>query len=214
MKLNWIEKMVVNSLPRAVFQRQATGRRLRRMGGCVEGAAALEVGCGRGVGIGIILDLFGADRVDAVDLDPDMVRLARRRFRDGQGRVRLWVGSAAALPVRDGVYDAVFDFGIIHHVGAWREALREIHRVLRPGGRLYVEEIQRRFIVHPFWRRIFRHPQNDRFDHRQLIQALSACGFEIIADAALLDVFSWVAAVKPLPSSRGEMPGGRPGAPP
>ncbi len=202
MKLNWMEWMVVNSLPRALFQRLVTGRRLRRMGGRTEGLTALEVGCGRGVGIGIIRSLFGARQVDGFDLDPGMVRLSVRRHRGAGGRVRLWVGNAAALPVRDEVYDAVFDFGIIHHVGPWREAFQEIYRVLRPGGRLYVEEIQRRFIVHPFWRRIFRHPQEDRFDHGQLVQALDACGFEVISDAEMLDAFSWVAAVKPPAAGR------------
>lgn len=196
MKLNIMERMVVNSLPRAMFQRHVTGRLLRRMGGRSSGAAALEIGCGRGVGIGVVRELFDADRVDAFDLDPYMVRLSRMRFLKERDRVRLWVGNATALPVKNGVYDAVFDFGIIHHVRVWREAFQEIHRVLRPGGRLYVEEIQRRFIVHPVWRRVFDHPQTDRFDHRELIEALTACGFEVLDDVRLFEVFSWVAARK------------------
>jgi len=44
------------------------------MGGAAQGATALELGCGRGVGTELVLDVFGAAHVDAFDLDPEMVR--------------------------------------------------------------------------------------------------------------------------------------------
>jgi ubiquinone/menaquinone biosynthesis C-methylase UbiE len=46
-----------------------------------------------------------------------------------------------AIAVPDSRYDAVFDFGIIHHVPDWRAAVAEVARVLRPQGRFYAEEV-------------------------------------------------------------------------
>jgi ubiquinone/menaquinone biosynthesis C-methylase UbiE len=109
------------------------------MGGVVPGPHALEVGCGRGVGIEIILDTYRAVRVDGFDLDPRMVRKARVRVEREGDRVSLWLRDATAIPIEDSRYDAVFDFAIIHHIPDWCAAIREIHRVFRPGGRFYAE---------------------------------------------------------------------------
>lgn len=105
------------------------------MAGLMPGGRALEIGCGRGVGTGLVLDLFGADAVDAFDLDPRMITRARRRLRGKSRPVRLWVADATAIPVPSDTYDAVFDFAIIHHVPDWRRAVHEVARVLKPGGR-------------------------------------------------------------------------------
>ena len=135
MLLNRVEKAMMNNPVRAAFQRRLEGRMLFEMGGPMRGGLALEVGCGRGVGTQIILDRFKAERVHAFDLDPDMVDLARRRLRKHGDAVRLWAGTVTQIDAPDDTYDAVFDFGIIHHVPDWRSALTEIHRVLKPGGR-------------------------------------------------------------------------------
>ena len=70
MKLNRIEKLLMNNPIRSRLQRREA-ETLLEMGEPMDGGRALEVGCGRGVGTEIILDLFGASRVDAFDLDPD-----------------------------------------------------------------------------------------------------------------------------------------------
>lgn len=197
MLLNRIEKAMMNNPVRAALQRHFEAPRLRAMGGPAPGATVLEVGCGRGVGTGLILDLFQAGRVDAVDLDPGMVALARERLASRGARVRLWAGDAARIDAPDGAYDAVFDFGIIHHVPAWRDALREVHRVLRPGGRFYAEEVLARFIEHPLWRRLLEHPRHDRFDRETFHAALEVQGFHVLASRELFGQFAWFVADKP-----------------
>ncbi|MHC1764565.1 MAG: methyltransferase domain-containing protein [Verrucomicrobiia bacterium] len=67
------------------------------MGGPLLGGRALEIGCGRGVGVEIILDVFGAATVDAFDLDPRMIAVARRRLARRGQKVRLWLDDAAAI---------------------------------------------------------------------------------------------------------------------
>jgi ubiquinone/menaquinone biosynthesis C-methylase UbiE len=117
--------------------------------------------------------------VDAVDLDPAMVERARRRLAGyGAGRVRLAVGSVTdlreAVGARDGSYDAVFDFGIIHHVEDWRAALAETARVLRPGGRFFFEEVTATALARPSYRLLFDHPADDRFTAGEFLAA--ECG--------------------------------------
>ena len=197
MLLNRVEYALMNSPVRAAIQRHIEARRLLRMGGVLSGGCALELGCGRGIGCELILDLFGADSVDAFDLDPRMVALARRRLARHGSRVRLWVGDASAIGAADAAYDAVFDFGIIHHVPDWRRVLAEVHRVLKPGGRFYGEEVLRRFIVHPVTRRLLDHPLHDRFDSLAFARELKASGLEPLATEELWGSFAWFTARKP-----------------
>ena len=201
MLLNRVEYALMNNPLRAAIQRYYEARRLLRMGGPMRGGRALEVGCGRGVGSELILDLFGAGSVDAFDLDPRMVVQAKRRLAQHGSRVRVWVGDAAAVDAPDASYDAVFDFGIIHHVPDWRRALAEVHRVLKPGGRFYSEEVLRRFIVHPVTRRFLDHPLDDRFDSAGFARELNELGLELDATEELWGLFAWFSARKPAAAS-------------
>ena len=196
MLLNRLEFALMNNPARAALQRHFEARRLLRMGGPMRGGRALEIGCGRGVGTDLIFDVFGADAVDAFDLDPRMVARARQRLRSRGRQVRLWVGDATAIPVADGAYDAVFDFGIIHHVPDWRLALREVARVLKPGGRFYAEEALGAFIGHPIVRRLFEHPRADRFDARTFRAGLATAGLVPQATSELSKAFAWFVASK------------------
>ncbi len=194
MILNRLEFLMMNNPVRACIQRHFEAPRFERMGARLPGGYALEIGCGRGVGAEIILNRFGAARVDAIDLDPKMIQLARKRLK---GRpVRLWVGDATHLDTEDATYDAVFDFGIVHHIPNWREALSEIWRVLKPGGGLYAEEALRDIISQRLCRALFDHPWDDPFDHEQFIAALRQTGFQIVATKQMWKRFGWYFARK------------------
>lgn len=196
MLLNRAEYALMNNPVRAAIQKHLEARRLLRMGGPMSGGRALELGCGRGVGTELILDRFGADSVDAFDLDPSMVALARKRLAPRGSRVRVWVGDAGAVSAPEASYDAVFDFGIIHHVPDWRRVLTEVHRVLKPGGQFYAEEVLRRFIVHPITRRLLEHPLKDRFDSPGFVRELQASGLQLLATEELWGSFAWFTARK------------------
>jgi ubiquinone/menaquinone biosynthesis C-methylase UbiE len=195
MRLNRLEFALMNNPVRAAIQRHYEARHFLQMAGPMRGGHALEIGCGRGVGTELILDLFGADRVDAFDLDPRMVVRARTRLRQRGPRARLWVGDATAIPVADATYDAVFDFGIVHHVPQWRRALREARRVLKPGGRLYAEEVLAPFIDHPVMKRLLDHPRADRFDAAAFEAGLGEAGFRILQSRHLGSAMAWFTAV-------------------
>jgi demethylmenaquinone methyltransferase/2-methoxy-6-polyprenyl-1,4-benzoquinol methylase len=95
-----------------------------------------------------------------VDLSHGMlVRGASKLARDGAGRRgRLVGGDGERLPVRDGLFDgALVAFGI-RNVGDVRAALREVVRVLRPGGRFVVLEFSMpKGLVGTAYRFYFRH---------------------------------------------------------
>jgi ubiquinone/menaquinone biosynthesis C-methylase UbiE len=194
MILNRLEFLLMNNPFRAFLQRHFEAPRLATMGGPMPGGYALEIGCGRGVGTEIILDRFGATRVDAVDLDPRMIRRAKKRLEHRPARV--WVADATCLDVDDSIYDAAFDFGIIHHIPDWRKALREIWRVLKPGGRFYAEEALRDIISQRLCRALFDHPWTNPFDHEQFIAALRQTGFQMVASQQIWNRFGWYVTQK------------------
>lgn len=198
MLLNRFETVLMNNPARAAIQRTYEAGKLLRLGGPAPGGRVLEVGCGRGVGTEILLRRFRAETVDAFDLDPAMVERARRRLSRYAGRVHLFQGDVEAIPAQSGTYDAVFDFGIIHHVPAWRRALREIFRVLRPGGRFYAEEVLRGMLERSLVRRFLAHPATDRFDQVAFEGALGQAGFRLVASDTLGKSFGWFVADKPL----------------
>jgi ubiquinone/menaquinone biosynthesis C-methylase UbiE len=108
-----------------------------------DGERLLEIGCGPGrTLVELAARVAPAGHVDAVDLSPEMVRLARRRLgQAGLGGVaRAYEGDARRLPFADGSFDGVlmsFTLELFDAVDR-RVVLAEARRVLRPAGRLVV----------------------------------------------------------------------------
>lgn len=197
MKLNFWERFFILSPLRPLVQRHLEARQLFQMGGQLNGGLALEIGCGPGWGIVLIDTVFGADEIHAFDMDRSMVMRAGRRNDRRASTIGLWAGNVRQIPAPDGSYDAVFNFGVIHHVVDWRAALGEVFRVLKPGGRFYCEEILKHYITHPFWGRLMVHPQYDRFDGATLTAALEKTGFKVRRAREMGDLYVWVIADKP-----------------
>lgn len=114
---------------------------LERRGIDLKGAAIMDAGCGSGYSTALILDRFKPSRLIAFDLMPEQIMLANKR---GLGK-SFHVGDATRMDAQDASCDAVFIFGILHHIPAWREALSETSRVLKPGGVMLLEEPHYRF---------------------------------------------------------------------
>jgi SAM-dependent methyltransferase len=94
-------------------------------------ATCLEIGCGQGALARLLVEHFGA-HVVATDFDPRQVATAQERLGDLDGMVEFRAVDARAMPFGDAKFDAVFSFGVLHHIlRGWRQAVAETARVLR-----------------------------------------------------------------------------------
>ncbi|MFF4043391.1 MULTISPECIES: class I SAM-dependent methyltransferase [unclassified Streptomyces] len=101
--------------------------------GLRQGDRVLDAGCGTGRALAPLRAAVGPSGVVAgVDLTPAMLQAAVRAGRHQVGRLLL--ADVAALPLRSGSMDAVFAAGLIAHLPKPSENLRELVRVVRPGG--------------------------------------------------------------------------------
>jgi SAM-dependent methyltransferase len=101
----------------------------------LRGAEVLEIGLGYGT-LSSALMARGCS-YHGVDIAEGPVEMARHRWRLAGGAdaaERVVRGSALALPFEDRRFDHVFAIGCLHHTGNLPLAVREVHRVLRPGG--------------------------------------------------------------------------------
>jgi arsenite methyltransferase len=109
--------------------------------GASPGDRVLDVGCGPGFYCAELLDQVGPEgSVVGVDPSPAMLALAAGRC-EGRGDIRLLDGDARALPVPDGAFDGAICVQVLEYVEAATEALAEIRRALRPGGRIVVWDV-------------------------------------------------------------------------
>lgn len=176
--MNRADTLLMNNPARARLQRAYEVPLLQRLGAAFGGCEVVEIGCGRGVGTQLMLERMGAAHVSALDLDPAMVDRARRRLSRFGARVDVQVGDACHLPLDDESVDAVVDFGIIHDVPAWREAVAEAVRVLRPGGQFVFEEVTRHALQRRSYRTFLEHPEHDRFSAEEFVTELERHGFD------------------------------------
>jgi SAM-dependent methyltransferase len=100
------------------------------------GLKVLEIGCGLGTD-GAQFAAAGADYT-GVDLTEAAVALARGRFELFDLAGKLQTADAENLDFPDESFDLVYSHGVLHHTPDTAKAIREVHRVLRPGGRAVV----------------------------------------------------------------------------
>ncbi len=108
--------------------------------GVVAGKIAADIGAGSGfVTEGL---LRRGLRVIAVDRSEAMLEEMRRKFGKG-GAVEYRIGDAESLPLEDRSVDYVFANMFLHHVESPLAALREMARIVKPGGRLVITDLDR-----------------------------------------------------------------------
>ncbi|MBY4274010.1 methyltransferase domain-containing protein [Rhodococcus fascians] len=96
---------------------------------------ALELGCGTGFFLLNLMQAGIADKGSVTDLSPGMVKVALRNAEhlglDVDGRV----ADAETIPYDDDTFDLVVGHAVLHHIPDVEQSLREVLRVLKPGGR-------------------------------------------------------------------------------
>jgi len=106
----------------------------------------LDLGCGTGTHFDWIANLIGPEgRIVGLDPDPENLAKARERIANAsyRDRVELIQGRLTErLPFDDGTFDIVWCAGSLQYVPTPVEAIREMMRVVRPGGRVAVQDVE------------------------------------------------------------------------
>lgn len=146
------------------------------------GETVLEIGAGMGAAM-VVAAQSGASVV-AVDPTPYMRRIMRlRRVAMPKGRrVQIIEGAAEQLPAASSTVDAVWSVNTMHHWGDMERAIREIHRVLKPGGRVLLLDEDFENSAHPahaeFTKRRAKHGHHfTEIDPVAVAQSLRGLGF-------------------------------------
>lgn len=149
-------------------------RRTRERFGASPGERLIDLGCGPGLLAVELAEAVGPDgHVTAIDPSAPMRGVASEEAATRQlsDRVTVQDGSATDIPVPTGSVDGVAVVQVLEHVGDVPAALGEIHRVLRPGGRVLIIDTDWRSCVWhsadperterviAAWRSRFHHPQ-------------------------------------------------------
>ena len=118
--------------------------------GAVRGRDVLEMGCGSGFASQLFAEA-GA-RVTAVDLTDWAIETTRQRMRAFGLDAIVQQADGERLPFADASFDVVFSWGVIHHTTDMDQALRELVRVLRPGGTLVLMVYHRHSLFYAFYK--------------------------------------------------------------
>ncbi|MFD5624887.1 class I SAM-dependent methyltransferase [Streptomyces sp. NPDC127072] len=137
--------------------------------GLREGGRVLDAGCGTGRALPPLRAAVGPSGVVlGADLTPAMLKAATEAGRDREGQLLL--ADVARLPLRTDSLDAVFAAGLIAHLPNPAENLRELARVVRPGGTLALfHPIGRAALAARQGRRITPDDQRDEANLRPLL---------------------------------------------
>src|SRR6266542_4315200 len=101
-----------------------------------QGASLLEVGCG--MGTDLLQFARGGANVTGVDLTPRSIEISRQHLSVYDERGDFAISDCETLPFADDSFDVVYSNGVLHHTPNTAGAVREVHRVLRPGGQARV----------------------------------------------------------------------------
>ncbi|MBW2541927.1 MAG: methyltransferase domain-containing protein [Deltaproteobacteria bacterium] len=163
--------------------------RIDREAAGLRGKHLLEIGCG--MGFDSLEFLKRGVRVTATDLTPAAVEFAKRHFEiEGVEPEDVRVENGLALSFPDETFDAVWSNGVLHATGDTALAIREVRRVLKPGGRAIISHFYRKpswmWTLHRFGRENIEYQEEDppvnEFYSESEIEAMFE-GFEIIETA-------------------------------
>ncbi len=160
------------------------------------GKSILEVGCGAGYGIVQIYKSFNPKEYFAFDINQKMVSLSTAKVKKEKLPVQVFLGDVKETKLPSNKFDVVFVFTVLHHVEGWRDALKEINRVLKPKGLLLINEINDRSLN--WFERYLKviHPKKAHFSWHMFTQGLVAADFVILREFKFLRDLGFFLCIK------------------
>jgi ubiquinone/menaquinone biosynthesis C-methylase UbiE len=151
------------------------------LAGISTGESVLDVGCGTGtLAIEAKRRVGESGKVHGIDPSPEMIARAKKKARKAALDLTFDTAAIEAIPFPDATFDVVLSTVMLHHLPdeARHQGIREIRRVLKPGGRLFAVDFggakSEKHI------RIARHSNHAHFDIRQLIPELNEAGLRAV----------------------------------
>ncbi len=187
-EMHWFEKWAVNSFSRFYLRSYLLPRLLALLEAPLKGRG-LALGPGVGRETLALAEKFPEPTLTGVDCDPDQVERARHNLASRPAlspRVTFHRGDATTLSFPAGTFDFAYELNVLHHIRDYRSAIREVHRVLKPGGRFFLQDLSRHFFL-PGLRQLF--PPESLFTRAELVQQLAAAGFTVETAAGRAVVF-------------------------
>ena len=142
MKLTSPEKLLIRSQLRTYMLHKFEAPRVLSKLSISEGNVCLDIGCGNGVGALLLNQYLDCEKIVGIDVDSDMVAAAQQYI----SHPPKWAQSIRTDNIEficedvtrstfpDSHFDAVFLFGVLHHIKEWKKLISEVCRILKADG--------------------------------------------------------------------------------
>jgi ubiquinone/menaquinone biosynthesis C-methylase UbiE len=173
--------------------------RLLKWWGLTDGMSVIDVGAGPGFVTGELLDAFPTSRITALEIDPVMIERAEKYLSTKDtARLDILKGSVMATGLPDDSFDFAIARYLLQHLPDPVGAAREVHRILKPGGKFVVldvdddehlwvpEDPPELKAMDERWRAEHSAKGGDRFIGRKLLRILQQAGFRNCTIEALV----------------------------
>ncbi|PID59604.1 MAG: SAM-dependent methyltransferase [Ignavibacteriae bacterium] len=186
MKLNKMEFMAMNNPIRRFSQKNIEFKRFKeyilKQKVTLLNSTILDAGCGSGFSSKLISNNFSPKELIAFDYMPEQIEIAKKK----NPYAKYYIDDITNISQPTEKFDATFVFGILHHVPNWRQAIKELYRVIKTGGHLFICEVNDdgvRFVDRYLK---FHHPQESRFSWEQFSNVLTESNFIIEEQSKLI----------------------------
>lgn len=189
---------IIGSHPVIDYEQRVRSRTVLRLLDAQREEAILDIGCGNARDI--LPMLRAGARIVGIDLSEGMIQQARQELAAaGCPDVELEVGDTIHLRFQAHSFDKVLCSEVIEHIPEASTALREIHKVLKPGGRLILSTPNRsswygfdRYVIWRLLGRQWNHPFDNWRNLRELHSLLEASGFRVTSSRTVCYVPGFV----------------------
>lgn len=179
MKTNRLEFNLMNNFVRAWIQESIEIKPFLRFANDKGGGKVLEIGCGNGHGTKLINKYFHPKQIIGIDVDEKMIK---RAIKSKASNTNFEVGDVTRLKFPNNHFDNIFDFGVIHHIPNWKECIDEMYRVMKNGGRFFIEDFSIESFNSPLgiiFKKFFDHPYKSMYSVSEFFGYINKVGFKI-----------------------------------